>query len=70
MPHLPLAMWYFRGSAPYLREYVDFVNHNLFVEMTISIGRCLRGLAHSNLWVRVNYNKHSLNLTIKRTEQY
>lgn len=61
MPHLPLAMWYFRGSATYLREYVDLVNHNLCVEMTIFIGHCLRGLA------QLEFN-HQKNRTILKAE--
>lgn len=67
MPHIPLAIWYFRSSAPHLIEYMDLVNHNFCVEMTITIDHCQWSyrIRHSNLWVRVSYNKHSLNSTSK-----
>lgn len=67
MSHIPFAMWYFR--APHLRGYMDLVNHNLCVEMTITIDHCQLSyrIGHSNLWLRVSFNKHSLNSTINRT---
>lgn len=67
MPHMPLAIWHFRGSAPHLIEYMDLVSRNFCVELTITIDHCQWSyrIRHSNLWVRVSYNKHSLNSTSK-----
>lgn len=72
VPHLLLAMWYFRCSAPHLREHMDLVNLDLCAEMTVPIDHCQQSyrIGMPQLLGKISYNKHGLNSTIKRTDQY